>query len=1135
MKTALSSSPRTGKWDLSGISDGQRIGLRSHVELASEALSFVYRMTTFIHHNPLHEFEELPFFEAIRKASALFGGRTSLESDDWRELYSRGRIDREILLSILRSEVSGIGVVGEAGGRLLGRALPDLLEGHLLYEWDRPLSSDPIMVEGRPAFFRLRRDLAAPVRESHEARFGGGGEEAYCLRLWEACKGFAAGQLPGAAWSDPAASYLPRPGPSLTLLEWVDIFCDGQWKKRIDRLMIKWLGAFLDEGVSTWNLPNRERGFYRVWQSMAASDREILFWGLENAHAEISGLPENPEDTLMGALVAMEIPRAGLTDYLERHATALPGWLGYVKWRSSKSDDPWARTYPVDLVMVLAVRLFYEQAVVDHVCRTRLGICGTIPAVLEWIDGNAPELLTRNYAARFGVPMAWGARLGTLADRFPDPGDPRWARISQVREEWLEALRAEGGSRSRSGRLYHVAQALGLSPEEVGELDPREWERFEQIADTLDFPKRHEIWQRSLEESCDQELFALFEPWRERRVDPTLAPVRARPTAQMFFCIDVRSERLRRHIESLGGYATYGIAGFFGVPFRFQSYQKAGTQIQAPVLLSPRHRVREIPRAYEIERADRHFRRHQKTRSLIHLFHELKDHVITPYVLVEALGWFYLLPFLGRTFLPGAFARVREFLEGLVLPEIATALTVARVEEGEAQAMIEAEQHAKIRKALLDVVGSHTRSVSPSTVEEVRQAALSESRFREGFSLRAREELLLTAPGEADLIKKLRTLYTINMRRSRVLLETIMTVGFGTEEQAYHVENSLRTIGQTENFARLVLVCGHGSDSFNNPFESALDCGACGGNRGIPNARVFVEMANNPAVRDSLKKRGIEIPYDTHFLAGEHNTTTDRIVFYDLESVPLTHRRDLKRLWRDLEEAGLRAAEERAAELPSLDSPSGPREAARALFRRSCDAAEVRPEWGLSKNASFVVGGGSLAGTANFAGRAFLHSYDPARDPDGRLLEAIMTGPLVVGQWINAEHYFSLLDPERYGGGNKIYHNVAGAIGIMWGNESDLLPGLPVQTLREGERLYHEPVRLMVVVEAGRDRIDRVVTNNPPLRRLLSNGWIRLVAADPSDLSDPSAPSKRALYRWQAPGRWSGVDRTPLSQHERTD
>ena len=170
------------------------------------------------------------------------------------------------------------------------------------------------------------------------------------------------------------------------------------------------------------------------------------------------------------------------------------------------------------------------------------------------------------------------------------------------------------------------------------------------------------------------------------------------------------------------------MAGFFGIPFRFQPFQKTFGQTQAPVLLNPRHRVRELPRAYEIERADRHFLRQQKIRSLIHLFHELKDHVITPYVLVEALGWFYLFPFVGRSFFPSWVRRATDIVREFFLPEIATALTVAKVTEPEALAMIEAEQHARIRKACLDLLGPHTRSLSAETVEELRQKSLEEGR-----------------------------------------------------------------------------------------------------------------------------------------------------------------------------------------------------------------------------------------------------------------------------------------------------------------------------------------------------------------------------------------------------------------------
>ena len=157
-------------------------------------------------------------------------------------------------------------------------------------------------------------------------------------------------------------------------------------------------------------------------------------------------------------------------------------------------------------------------------------------------------------------------------------------------------------------------------------------------------------------------------------------------------------------------------------------------------------------------------------------------------------------------------------------------------------------------------------------------------------------------------------------------LDWYTTQGFTPTEQAFNVERSLKVMGLTQNFARLVLVCGHGSTTENNPYGAGYDCGACGGNHGGPNARVLATMANKREVREELKSRGIEIPNDTWFLPGEHNTTNDHVSLFDLQDVPDTHKPDVSRLKADLTKAELELAQERCRRLPGapLNLPAAP-------------------------------------------------------------------------------------------------------------------------------------------------------------------------------------------------------------------
>jgi len=95
------------------------------------------------------------------------------------------------------------------------------------------------------------------------------------------------------------------------------------------------------------------------------------------------------------------------------------------------------------------------------------------------------------------------------------------------------------------------------------------------------------------------------------------------------------------------------------------------------------------------------------------------------------------------------------------------------------------------------------------------------------------------------------------------------------------------------------------------------------------------------------------------------------------------------------------------------------------------------------------------------------------------------------------EHYFSAVDNENYGSGSKVYHNVAGRFGVMTGNLSDLRTGLPAQTVLADGMPYHEPMRLITVIEAPFEHVESAINRVSSVRQLMNNGWIRVIIIDP--------------------------------------
>jgi len=163
---------------------------------------------------------------------------------------------------------------------------------------------------------------------------------------------------------------------------------------------------------------------------------------------------------------------------------------------------------------------------------------------------------------------------------------------------------------------------------------------------------------------------------------------------------------------------------------------------------------------------------------------------------------------------------------------------------------------------------------------------------------------------------------------------------------------------------------------------------------------------------------------------------------------------------------------------------------------RARDWAELRPEWGLAGCQAFIAAPRARSLGRNLAGRAFLHDYDWRQDRDFAVLELILTAPVVVASWISLQYYGSTVAPEAFGGGNKLLHNVVGGIGVLEGNGGPLRPGLPWQSVHDGERLVHEPLRLTVAIEAPREAMAEILGRHPGVRALFDNRWLHLFAID---------------------------------------
>jgi uncharacterized protein YbcC (UPF0753/DUF2309 family) len=352
-------------------------------------------------------------------------------------------------------------------------------------------------------------------------------------------------------------------------------------------------------------------------------------------------------------------------------------------------------------------------------------------------------------------------------------------------------------------------------------------------------------------------------------------------------------------------------------------------------------------------------------------------------------------------------------------------------------------------------------------------------------------------------IRKRATNWVNAPNQTRLRIERVATepgpaqsqIGFTVDEMATMSARTLRDMGLTTSFARIVLFFGHGSFCLNNPHKSAYDCGACSGSMGGANARTLAMMLNDPRVREKIAREGIvNIPATTHFVGALHNTCNDTFTYYDLDLLPQSHRDAFEAARLTMDKAAKLNAQERCRRFDSAALNLSPEAAHRHVDGRSEDLAQTRPEYGNSTNAMAVVGRRERTRGLYLDRRSFLISYDPTQDDAdyttlGRLLGAVV--PVCEG--INLQYYFSRVDSTGWGCGSKLPHNVTSLLGVMDGSASDMRMGLPWQGVD-----IHEPMRLLFVIESVPEAIEKIMGRNEQVRQIISNGWVQLALLSPT-------------------------------------
>ncbi|MEE9343957.1 MAG: DUF2309 domain-containing protein [Gammaproteobacteria bacterium] len=655
----------------------------------------------FVHHNTLHGFEHLPFQEAVEKACKITGNHGYLPEKQCRALYHEGRITQTGLKTAIEGTpaLKANELIFKSESRDISRS--DIYLTRLLHpikavtgcqiNWE--LGEMKALQTFQSDVDSTARDrvLTSTKMEEHEA----------INDLWSAClhildldhfiahpedmldltpekaQSMLSQMVPDVDHPEgqPVIDALIRKqahqeieklfgqvGDRLTLEGMLKQLTGEDMLEEMRPVLVRYMAAFLDQGFSAWPGPGREAGFYSFWRKSAAKDIARVFDDFPDWSDTLEALPEDAFDTVIIELRWLGLDEEKWEGYLQRLALELPGWSGMFLWRHNRPGYADLDTVNVNMIDYLAVRLVMERLFAQRLCRNLWQIEASLDVIRWYFNHHLPEFLVRQNFYNTHLPEY----LSTLAQHHLscsdvcNTDDQQWWHLAHLIWTWRHSIskgNPNGHNLFSSGwPLFRLSQHLGLCGAEIRKLNMTQVDMIFECLKTMDAQQAGFLWLQAYEQHYRDQFFNGVKNNHRRGRWSTRD---SRPDAQIVFCMDDREEGIRRHLEEHNpGIETLGAGGFFGLPINWRGLDDEQITPLCPVVVTPSHEIRELPKKH----AEPLLKKHQRRRSIRLrlqdlIFHETRRNLLATSLLIFISAPITLPILATKTFAYGKFGR----------------------------------------------------------------------------------------------------------------------------------------------------------------------------------------------------------------------------------------------------------------------------------------------------------------------------------------------------------------------------------------------------------------------------------------------------------------------------------------------